>query len=103
MKYEMKKRCLDRGMLVTDRTMKEVARRLSKTARKQLDSDYRVAVDIDGYEFTLWSDGVLLNVNGSVCTRCEYQLFDELVYRTKGAIKAYVNMWSLLHEVNALQ
>ena len=103
MKYELKQYCLNKGTLVDDKTMGQVLRRLSKTARKYLEQRGLVAIVVDGYCFVLFRSQHLLNITGVSCTRTEYELFNELAWRSKNAIKAYESRWSMLHEVDALQ
>lgn len=103
MKYSTKMWAINKRTLIDDKTMSQIERRLSKTARKYLAERNQIAIEIDGYCFVVCRNQIVLNISGSACSKIEYALFAELAWRSKSAIKAYKSMWSLLHEVGALQ
>lgn len=103
MKYSTKKWALSKGTMIDDKTANQIERHLSKTARKYFAEYKQIAIDINGYCFVFCKSQFLLNIRGEICSKVEYELFTELAWRNKSAIKAYTTMWSLLHEVNALQ
>lgn len=103
MTYDLKLYRINKGLLVDDKTMSQVLRRLSKRGRAYLAEHKQIAIDVDGYCFVICKSQILLNIRRDACIPAEYALFRELAWRSKSAIKAYQSMWSLLHEVNALQ